>query len=135
MTQLNAADRKSVRAAEKAAAIADRERGETIATIASTTSGRRYLWEKLEAAHIFTSVYNDLPERMAFLEGERNQGLQLLGDIVQYCPDQFLEMMREANGRRTRSDTASSAAPGERPSDEGPDGDDQGPSGDTGAEG
>ncbi len=100
---LNTADRKSIRAAEKASKVADRERGEVIIGIASTTSGRRYLWEKLEACHIFATSYHDSAQRMAFLEGERSVGLQLLNDITRWCPDEFILAMREANVRHELS--------------------------------
>ena len=47
---------------------------------------------------------------MAFAEGERNQGLQLLADIMRWCPERFIEMMREH--------TAPPSAPDEPPEDE-----------------
>ena len=62
---------------------------------------------------------------MAFNEGERNAGIKLLNDIIQYCPEQFIEAMREANGRRT-IDNASRDT-GQRRDGEDGDGRDQGP--------
>ena len=100
---LNTADRKSVRAAEKSAKLADRQRGEVLIAICSTEPGRRYLWERLDEAHIFRTSFSTDPIQMAFYEGERNQGLLLLGDIMQWCPDQFIQMMREHNERRSTS--------------------------------
>ena len=108
---LNTADRKSVRAAEKSAKLADRQRGEVLTTIVETTAGRQYLWDRLEAAHIFRSSFSTDAVQMAFYEGERNQGLLLLGDIMQWCPDQFIQMMREHNERRS---TSSRSPTGER---------------------
>jgi hypothetical protein len=119
---LNTADRKSIRAAEKASRVADRERGEVIISIASTSAGRRYLWEKLESAHIFTTSWHDSPGRMAFLEGERNTGLQLLNDIIRWCPDEFILMMREHNVRHELGSSSAS----ERSSGEDSGRDDQG---------
>jgi hypothetical protein len=127
MTEYNAADRKSIRAAEKAFAIAERERGEVVVEMMATQARRRYIWDKLGEAHIFSTSFSTDPTQMAFNEGQRNQGLVLLNDIIQYCPEQFIEAMREANGRRTSSDAARSPAPGERASSEGRDGDDSGP--------
>ena len=105
MTQTNAADRKQVRAAEKAAAIAERERGEVVVEMMATPQRRRYVWEKLAAAGIFSTTFSTDPVQMAFNEGQRNQGLVLLNDVIQYCPEQFILAMREANGRRTADDT------------------------------
>lgn len=36
---------------------------------------------------------------MAFNEGHRDIGLRLLADIMQFCPDRYMEMMRERNTR------------------------------------
>ena len=121
---LNTADRKSVRAAEKAADRADRARGEIITSIMSTTPGRAFFWDKLSAAGIFTTTFSSDPIQMAFNEGQRNQGLLLLNDIIQWCPEQFILAMREFNGRRT-SDAAGSDA-GQRSDREDGNGRDQG---------
>lgn len=101
----NAADRKQIRAAEKAAKLAERNRGEVIAALANTEPGRRYLWDRLAEANVFSSTYHDNPQRMAFSEGLRSSGLALMEDFMRYAPDQFILAMREANGRRTESDT------------------------------
>ena len=120
MTQTNAADRKQIRAAEKAAAIAERERGEVVVEMMATTPRRRYVWEKLAAAGIFSTTFSTDPVQMAFNEGQRNQGLVLLNDVIQYCPEQFILSMREANGRRTDDDTINAANNGQRRSSEEP---------------
>jgi len=107
----NAGERKDIRKAEKAARQAEVARGEVVKGIAATQPGRKYLWDLLAAAHIFTTsfVAGD-PLQMAFAEGERNQGLQLLADIMRWCPERFIEMMREH--------TAPPSAPDEPPEDE-----------------
>ena len=128
MTQTNAADRKQIRAAEKAAAIAERERGEVVVEMMATTPRRRYVWEKLAAAGIFSTTFSTDPVQMAFNEGQRNQGLVLLNDVIQYCPEQFILAMREANGRRTADDTiTANRDAGERRNGEGHNGRDQRP--------
>lgn len=122
---LNTSDRKSIRAHEKAAAIADRERGEVLISIMSSTPGRRWVWDKMGAAHIFQTSFSVDAVQMAFNEGERNQGLLLLNDIMQWCPDQFILAMREANERRTWSPSPDRPTPGQLDRDEGHDGGDQ----------
>lgn len=97
----NAANRAQIRQAEKAAKIAEANRRAVLATITGTTEGRQYLWDSLSEAHIFSNVYDDNPSRMAFLVGERNAGLRLLAELVKYCPEEFIQMMREANERST----------------------------------
>ena len=95
--------RKSVRAKEKAARQADRTRGEVIIAFMSQPTGRSYIWEQLTLCHVFSTSFNRDALAMAFSEGERNYGLRLLDDILQWCPDQFILMMREVNGRDNRS--------------------------------
>lgn len=132
----DASDRKSIRRAEKAASIADRTRGEVLVQIMSTTAGREWVWHRLAQGNVFQSTYNDQPQRMAFEEGKRSAGLSLLDDIMQWCPEQFIEAMREANGRRTESELKSNIgrpSTGERPIDEELGRHDQGPSGESDA--
>ena len=113
----NAADRKSIREAEKRSARLERDRAEYLANAMSTIPGRAYIWTQLESAHVFASSYSPNPLQMAFTEGERNQGLLLLNDLMHYCPDQFIQAMREANGRRTESAARDDTVPatGEQP--------------------
>lgn len=108
---LNTSDRKSIRAAEKAAALADKQRGEVVVNLMSTIPGRKYIWDKLSVAGIFATTFSTDALQMSFNEGQRNQGLVLLNDVIEYCPEQFIEAMREANGRRSESSTADSAGP------------------------
>ena len=97
----NASDRKQIRRAEKAAKLAERNRSEVIVALASHESGRKYLWDRIADAGVFTTIYSDSPQRMAFNEGLRSGGLALLADFMQFAPDNFIQAMREENGRRT----------------------------------
>lgn len=95
----NAADRKSIRKAEKTARLADRQRAEVIASIMSTTFGRQWIWDLLSQSHIFAATFTPDPLQTAFNEGERNVGLRLLSDIMTHCPGQYLQAQREQNER------------------------------------
>lgn len=101
----NAADRKSIRAAEKAARIAARQRYDVITQIMSTSYGRAWLWDHLSSARIFctTHVAGD-PNASAFQEGRRSLGLELFADILAACPDMYIQAMREANDRHNSDD-------------------------------
>lgn len=67
--------------------------------------GRRFFWRLLERTHVFkTSFAPD--NRMAFLEGERNVGLQYFGMMQGHAPQRFAQMVkerREENGRNASS--------------------------------
>jgi hypothetical protein len=114
----NAAERKDVRRAEKDAKLAEQQRREVIVGLMSAIPGRRWVLETLESCHIFRTSYNRDPTTMAFMEGQRDIGLRLLNDIMASCPDDYIQMMRESNERRSTS---------ERTSSENRDGSDQGP--------
>ena len=108
----DAGNRKDVRAAEKTAKLVEQQRREIISGIMSVAPGRSWMCDLLEHCHIFHTSYNDLPHRMAFMEGQREVGIRLLTDIMGACPDQYVLMMRERNerdssydARRSRKDT------------------------------
>lgn len=104
----NAADRKDVRAAEKAARAAERERQDTVRNLCSTLNGRRYVWDKFSLAGIFVALPPTDALTMAFNEGIRAGGLSLVDDVITACPEQFIRMMQEANERNlTRGSPAS----------------------------
>lgn len=134
----NAADRKSIRAQEKSAAIADRSRREVIGQIMSTAPGRAWLWDTLSTCSIFVTTHNPDPYIASFNEGRRSVGLALLADIMVHCPDLYIEAMREANVRHISNDASAnnsgsaSADPlAERRSGEVADGGDSGAEPDT----
>lgn len=110
MTEYDASNRKDIRRAEKQAKLEEQQRQEIVTNLMSTTPGRAYVLEQLERAHLFTTSFNVDPTLMAFNEGERNAGLQLLNDIMRACPDNYVLMMKERNEKeltnaaRSRSD-------------------------------
>lgn len=63
----------------------------------STKKGRRIVWRLLELARVFRLSYDTNPMAMAFNEGNRNFGNQLLAEIQSLCPERYLEMLRENN--------------------------------------
>lgn len=107
---LNAADRKSVREAEKAARLADRQRREVITSIMSTPAGRAWLWDTLSTCHIFVTTFIPDSNASAFQEGRRSVGLSLLADIMASCPDYYIQAMRESNERYITNSVRDSAA-------------------------
>lgn len=127
----NTADRKAIRAKEKRARLDEENDKQVLTALMSTYGGRAYVWRRLEYANVFSTVYNESPARMAFNEGIRNAGLELLNAVMSCAPDQFIQAMREANGRRTDRDTIdrnddNPAASSEHPG---------GPNGDWGTQG
>jgi hypothetical protein len=82
----------------------ERERKDFLMHSMGIRSGRAYFCNILEQAHIFTTTYADSANRTAFNEGNRNLGLMILSDIMKYCPEHYVAMMRERNERDVITD-------------------------------
>lgn len=57
--------------------------------------GRRIVWRQLGAAGVFQSSFDSTAMNMAFNEGRRSEGLRLLAQIHELCPDLYPIMMKE----------------------------------------
>jgi len=92
----DASNRKDIRLAEKRAQLLERERIEFLTVAMRTIQGRRFFYNILEFCHIFNDPFTGNALHEAYAKGERNVGLKLYSDIVNFCPDEFVAMMREA---------------------------------------
>lgn len=99
MNDYNAADLKAIRRASKLAKQAEIERRGVILSVMSNPAGRNWMYDRLVRCHVFSPSFSLQALAMAFGEGERNIGLQDLNDVMQFAPDQYIQMMREANDR------------------------------------
>lgn len=70
----------------------------TLRGIMGTGTGRAWLWYILSTCHSFELEVPGDAITMAFRNGERNVGIRLLSDVMRVAPDEFVAMMREANG-------------------------------------
>ena len=104
MSDYNASDTRQIRRAAKAAKQAEAERRVVIFNLMSSPAGRSYFYDRLVRCHIFSSSFSHSALSIAFAEGERNIGLQDLTDIMAFAPDQYVQMMREANDRSSNAD-------------------------------
>jgi hypothetical protein len=57
--------------------------------------GRRIVWRQLAAAGVFQSSFDPAAMNMAFNEGRRSEGLRLLAQVHELCPDLYVTMMKE----------------------------------------
>lgn len=106
----NAANRKHVRDAEKLAKLRDQNEGVILRTLLDTVDGREWVWNVLSDAHIFDTIPPVEQGAVYYALGERNQGLRILSAILKHCPEQFVQMMRESNERRTLEQSKSASA-------------------------
>ena len=120
----NAADRKDIRKAEKAATVARAQRLQFIHTMMTSAEGRTFVYDFLLDGNVFRTTFSSDPLQMAFAEGNRNSALKLLADVMAACPDLYIIMTREANDRynsNDRSPDRSSAGEQRRSEDAGRD--------------
>lgn len=72
--------------------------------VVSTKQGRRFMWRLLGSAGVFHSSFSTNNASMAFNEGKRNQGLELLNEIIEHCPDKYTLMLSEQKETREAND-------------------------------
>ena len=72
--------------------------------VMSNARGRRFVAGLLDRAGVFRSSFSTNALQMAFSEGNRNEGLRLLDQLMCHAPDRYAEMLKEnaANDRRNR---------------------------------
>ena len=68
-------------------------------------SGRRIVWRILEESGVFRSSFHPTAMQMAFNEGRRNYGAQVLALVHLHAPELYARMTKEnANGSRKPRD-------------------------------
>lgn len=66
----------------------------------SSRRGRRIVWRLLELSGPFRLSFETNAMKMAFNEGNRNLGNQLLNEVMTICPELYPVMMREQKDDR-----------------------------------
>jgi hypothetical protein len=73
----------------------EKESREVLVTLLSSRAGRAWMYELLDACHIYRTSFRSDAMEMSFAEGERNIGLRLLSQITATAPDALLLMLSE----------------------------------------
>jgi hypothetical protein len=81
----------------------DTEKGD-LKWLMGSKRGRRIVWRFLERAGVFRLSFNTNAMQMAFAEGNRNSGLNMLAQIHTLCPELYPTMLKEANDNRSNPD-------------------------------
>lgn len=62
--------------------------------------GRWFVMQQIERAGVFRATFDPASDRVsAFNEGARNNGLRLLNDVLEACPELWETMVRERAAR------------------------------------
>lgn len=102
-------NRKQVRQAEKAAALADANRIAFTRTIMSDIFGRAWMHSLLSRCNVFhTPFVAGAPDHTSFNCGSQNIGLAIFADVVVHCPAEYVLMMHEANVKDQANDRRNS---------------------------
>lgn len=72
----------------------------------SCPQGRRIVWRLLGSAGVFRSSFATNAMQMAFNEGKRNEGLELLAQIHTLCPERYQVMVEEQVSDRNNASDA-----------------------------
>jgi len=90
----NAADPQQVKeAAGKEKRVREHELND-IREVVNSAGGRRFVWRYLEICGVFRSSFTG-NNTTFFNEGHRNVGLKLLADLMEGCPERYIQMMTE----------------------------------------
>lgn len=65
-----------------------------VRAVLATPQGRRMVWRLITHCRVFQSIWRPSAE-IHYLEGARNVGLYVLGEITEAQPDALLQMMQE----------------------------------------
>ena len=86
-----------------------REEAEDFKWLLSSRRGRRIVWRQLERCGVFRSSFNNNSMAMAFAEGQRNYGLQVLTQVHAHKPEAYALMVSENNDDDQRNTDDSDA--------------------------
>jgi 3-oxoacyl-(acyl-carrier-protein) synthase len=66
----------------------------------SSKKGRRIVWRLLDLSGPFRLSFDPNAMKMAFNEGNRNLGNQLLNEVMTHCPEMYPVMVKEQRNDR-----------------------------------
>lgn len=91
---LTGQERTAAKTAEEERLQREREQND-LRWVMGSKQGRRFMHRRLEQAGVWKSSFNTNNAVMAFNEGYRNAGLELLSEIMEACPERYTEMLTE----------------------------------------
>lgn len=91
----NAANEGQIRATRATQKLDDDQLTADLSVVLSSRAGRNVLWSLLEGSGLYLSSFHEDAAWMAFREGNRNAGLQLLASIQRVDQAAYITMMQE----------------------------------------
>jgi len=69
----------------------------------SLPAGARFIWRLLERAGVYRSSFSTDALIMAAQEGRRDIGLKLLAEILEACPEKYINLLKSSKERREKA--------------------------------
>lgn len=91
----DAGDIRHVRQARNSEKLADKQRAAVVIGLMDIAEGRKWLWDFLSQCGIYETPFDTNELKMAYNAGRGDVGRRLLGDIVQFAPEQYVMMIKE----------------------------------------
>jgi hypothetical protein len=104
MTDYNASNERHIAIQRRSAKALEESYQSFINHIMGMVDGRSYIHDLLTYCHIFDQPFVPDPSVTAFGCGQLDVGQVVLRQIMRHCPDQYVQMTREANARSAADD-------------------------------
>jgi hypothetical protein len=76
--------------------LAAKQEAADIEWLMGSKRGRRIVWGVLSRAGVFRLSFSTNSMQMAFNDGAKNEGLRMLALVNATCPEQYVQMSKEA---------------------------------------
>ena len=100
-TPYNAGDAQQVAKRQKSQKTRNLQKKAALRRLISDAEGRMWVWDFLILTGYSSSSFSTEPLIMAFNEGKRSLGLQLIGEINRISPELYVKMALENEGKET----------------------------------
>jgi hypothetical protein len=97
--QYDAGDERQVKQKARSAKARENIRAQVLRNIMASIDGREWMFYLLEICNIHDSNFASDAMLMAFWEGKRHVGMQIMKQLQIVCPEQYLQMMKEVRDR------------------------------------
>lgn len=92
---------------EQAAKLAEADRRDGWRHMMATPAARRVMWEQFEVVSLYQVSRSIEPGPLAYNEGRRSVAIQVVTDLLNYCPEQYDRMVVENRARLALEKTES----------------------------
>jgi len=104
VTDYDASNKRHIDIRNRSAKALDEAYNNVINSIMGVVDGRAYVYDLLIYCHVFEQPFAADPYSTSFGCGQLDVGQVLLRQIMRICPDQYVQMTREANARSATDD-------------------------------